>query len=290
MKIIKIIGGLGNQMFQYAFYLSLKNKYRDEEIKLDINLFKTYKLHNGFELERVFHISAPFATPSDISRVSYFVTNYKLQRVIRKLFPVRKTEYIEKHDFLYQRDVFRTGDCYYEGYWQNYRYFNDIFSDIFNTFSFKNTLDQRNKIILEQISSNPQTVSIHIRRGDYINHKIFGNICDLEYYTNAIQLILQHCSNPCFYIFSNDILWCKNNLMLLLGKHQYCFVDWNIGPNNYIDMQLMSACKNNILANSSFSWWAAWLNSHSDKFVIAPKKWANSPYSTEVQPDSWTLI
>ena len=272
MKIIKIIGGLGNQMFQYAFYLALKNRYPNEEIKLDINLFKTYQLHNGFELEKVFHISAPYATPKEISRISYYVPNYKLQRVIRKLLPARRTEYIEKCDFLFQPEVFRTGDCYYEGYWQNYRYFDDIFSEVSAAFSFKNGLERKNKMILEQISNNQQAVSIHIRRGDYINHKTLGNICDIEYYTKAIQLIFHHYSNPCFYIFSNDISWCRNNLMVLFRKCQCYFIDWNIGTDSYIDMQLMSACKNNILANSSFSWWAAYLNSYSDKIIIAPKK------------------
>ena len=85
--------------------------------------------------------------------------------------------------FLFQPEVFRTGDCYYEGYWQNYRYFDDIFSEVSAAFSFKNGLERKNKMILEQISNNQQAVSIHIRRGDYINHKTLGNICDIEYYT-----------------------------------------------------------------------------------------------------------
>lgn len=290
MKIVKIIGGLGNQMFQYAFYLSLKKKYPEEVIKIDTTMFDTYGLHNGFELKSIFDVDAEYASRQDIRRLSFFVGFYKIQRVLRKMLPTRKTECIEKNDFDFMPVVWSNNDRYYEGYWQNQKYFVDAQAEVRAAFTFKKELSKRNLELIEKIQSAETSVSLHIRRGDYLNHKLFGGICDIDYYKKAIEYVLENCDTPQFYLFSNDMEWCRINILPLVKGKPLTFVDWNSGLESYIDMQLMSCCRINIIANSSFSWWAAWLNDSFGKMVIAPKLWAHSPWGAEIQLKSWHLI
>ena len=291
MRIVKVIGGLGNQMFQYALYLSLKDKFQNERILIDKRLFNSYKLHNGFEIDRVFHLdSVEYATQDEIKLVTFNVWNYKMQRIARRILPRLETEFIEENEFFYDNNVFNKGDLYYEGYWQNYNYFKEIGSLIRNSFQFKNDLSLVNSNLLNEISNEVQSVSIHVRRGDYLNHKTFGGICNLNYYLNAIEYVKNIFHNPIFYFFSNDFTWCRDVLLPLIGDSKYFFIDWNTKQDSYIDMQLMSYCKFNIIANSSFSWWAAWLNPNKDKKVIAPVKWTQNLISKDILPPDWILL
>ena len=290
MKIVKIIGGLGNQMFQYALYLSLKKKYPKEKIKIDISMFETYGLHNGFELKRIFDIDAEYASREEIRELSFYIKIYKLQRIFRKIFPVRKTECVEKYDFKFMSEVWSNCDRYYEGYWQNWEYFIEAQTEVRSTFTFKKELVGRNAKVIREIQYSKMPVSLHIRRGDYLHHKLFGGLCDLNYYKKAIDYVLNNYDTPQFYLFSNDIEWCKTYILPLVQGYPFILVDWNSGVESYIDMQLMSCCRINIIANSSFSWWAAWLNDSSEKIVIAPKLWAHSPYGKEIQLKSWLLF
>jgi len=291
MRIVKVIGGLGNQMFQYALYLSLKDKFQNERILIDKRLFNSYKLHNGFEIDRVFHLdSVEYATQNEIKLVTFNVRNYKMQRIARRILPKLETEFIEKNEFFYDNNVFNKGDLYYEGYWQNYNYFKELGSLIRNSFQFKNDLSLLNSNLLNEISKEAQSVSIHVRRGDYLNHKTFGGICNSNYYLNAIEYVKNIFHNPIFYFFSNDFTWCRDVLLPLIGDSKYFFIDWNTKQDSYIDMQLMSYCKFNIIANSSFSWWAAWLNPNKDKKVIAPVKWTQNLISKDILPPDWILL
>lgn len=289
MKIVKIIGGLGNQMFQYAFYLSLKDKFPDEEIRVDLSLFDSYKLHNGYELERVFGLRPLIASPADIRRLSRYFSSYLLQRINRKILPARSTEYIEKKDFIYQETVWYKGDRYYEGYWQNATYFRAVDASVRKAFAFAPLLGERNRRLANAIADVPVSVSIHVRRGDYVKHKLFGGICEEAYYRQAIRMVFDRFQLPFFYIFSNDIPWCRTHIVPLLGKN-FQIIDWNKGDDSHIDMQLMSLCRIQIIANSSFSWWSAYLNSRLDKVVIAPSPWAHLAYHISVQLDDWILI
>ncbi|WP_291255425.1 alpha-1,2-fucosyltransferase [Fusobacterium sp.] len=161
---------------------------------------------------------------------------------------------------------------YYEGVHYNLELIQKERNKIFECFEFPELKDEKNKKIAKLIEKT-NSVSIHIRRGDYLNHPIFGNICTLEYYKKAIEEIKQRVEEPVFYIFSNDIEWCKNNFGFLENSY---YINWNCKKeDNYKDMQLMSLCKNNILANSSFSWWSALLNKNKEKIVIVPEKWIN---------------
>jgi len=291
MKIVKVIGGLGNQMFQYAFFIALSKRFLDEDILVDCSFFDSYGLHNGLELESVFDIKLPKASKRQLLQVRWPVKNYNMYRVIRKFFPNRKTVYIEVEEFVFDKFVFeQKGDIYFDGYWQNHLYFNDISKIISTSFIFKNILDERNEDLLRYIKNEKSSISIHVRRGDYLKSNLYKGLCDLDYYRNAIKYIINKLDNPVFFVFSNDIDWCKDNLMDLLNAFPTTFVSWNDGKNSYIDMQLMSCCKCNIIANSSFSWWAAWLNSFCDKIVIAPTKWINRSKSENIIPDEWIRL
>ena len=290
MKIINIIGGLGNQMFCYAFALALKYKYKKEDVLVDISHFGSYKLHDGFLINKIFDVKEiKIADKKAIKKLSRYVPHYKLSRVIRKFFPQKKTEYLEKNDYLFDLEALnKTESLYYEGYWQSPLYFNDIRDLILKMFTFPEA-DETNKKIEKHIN-NVNSVSVHVRRGDYINHETFAGICDEEYYKNAIDLIKKQTENPYYFIFSNDINWCKQNLTPYLDSENVVFISNNQGSQSYWDMYLMSCCKNMIIANSSFSWWAAYLNKNDAALIISPKKWVNGSFKTEIHLSNWTKI
>lgn len=290
MKIVRIIGGLGNQMFQYALYLSLKKKYPQEEVLLDVHLFDSYKLHNGYELERVFLMNPLHANIKQIKSLSFYTSNYFIQRIYRKLHIMKRTECVENKDFVFQPNVFTEKSCYYEGYWQNELYFKDIREHLLNDFVFNlDSIPEDNKQIISDIH-NSNSVSIHVRRGDYVNHPSFGGICTLSYYKQAVDCIKNRVVNPKFFLFSNDKEWVLANIVPLLNGSPFIFVDVNTGPYSYVDMYLMSICKHSILANSSFSWWTAYLKHYSKAVVVAPKRWTRQSSDLNIQLSSWTLI
>lgn len=290
MKIVRIIGGLGNQMFQYALYLALKQRFPEERILVDYSLFKSYNVHNGLELERVFGVNLPQASFLDMLKVTIPTYNYTLARIVRKIMPKRATECYEAKDYTYNEDVLTPGDRYYNGYWQNYRYFNDIKELIQASYRFDNPSDARNMNLINELYESPDTVSIHVRRGDYLKASNYAGLCGLEYYDNSLKYIKSHVDNPKFLIFSDDIEWCKSNLIPLLGDSEYQIVDWNRGTESFRDIQLMSLCRNNIIANSSFSWWAAFLNRNKDAIVCAPAKWTNTKVNCKFQLPEWELF
>lgn len=289
MKIVNIIGGLGNQMFCYAFALALRTKF-DEKIKVDISHFNKYNLHNGFLVNEIFKIDdIEIASRGEINKLSRYIPNYKLSRIARKFLPTRTTEFIEPFDYLFCQEVFHKKDnCYYEGYWQSPLYFADIERYIKESFQFPSPQFKNRK--LEKEILGVDSVGIHIRRGDYVNAKSFTGICELPYYQRAIAHIKKNIEKPHYYIFSNDITWCKNYIFPLLEKNPACFVTHNEGRESYWDMYLMSCCKSLILANSSFSWWAAYLNKNATPLIISPFKWVNRNYKTDIHLDSWIRI
>ena len=273
MKVVKILGGLGNQMFQYAFYLALANKYNN--VKIDISDFRNYELHNGLELENVFDIKLQKASRfiTELLDPSYRAWGY---RKLRRILNLKNTLAVEQNFFSFDKHILNDPKSrIYWGYWQNTKYFEHLANKIRKCFMFKKPLTGKNEQIAEIISCC-ESVSIHIRRGDYIGHDLLGGICDLDYYKQAISVIENSVSTPNFFIFSNDIEWCEENLNI---KDAH-YISWNKNNDSYIDMQLMSLCKHNIIANSSFSWWGAWLNSNENKIIISPKKWTNNSVNT----------
>ena len=284
MKIVNITGGLGNQMFQYAFALALQHQHPDEQGYIDTHhyhtiLFKKFKginLHNGYEIDTVFpKAKLPIADFFQLAKVSYWMPNYVLSRVIRKLLPFRKTEYIPPYSMNYtfdQEALERKGDSYYEGYWQSVHYFTDIKAELQEVYSHPEPNEYNAGLIKEL--ENTYSVGIHVRRGDYLNEPEFRGICGLEYYKKAIQDIVSDRKKHTFFIFSNDMQWCRDNFAPLVADHEILFVTGNTGKQSCWDMFLMTHCKDLIIANSSFSWWGAFLNKDVNR-VYAPDPWLN---------------
>lgn len=290
MIISQIIGGLGNQMFQVACGLSVA-KNANTSLKLDVSAFDNYKLHHGFELNSVFSGEFEIASREEISEVMGVKKHPMTRKVLRKLNKGNAgSNYVIEPTFKYWPDIARIrNNTYLEGYWQSEKYFQGVSSIVHEKFTFKGGLkDLNEKIFSEMLSKN--SVSLHIRRGDYISNKKnmdIYNVCSLQYYKDAIHHMEKHIPNAVYYVFSDDIAWAKQNLT----SKPFVFVDHNHSNNSYLDMRLMSYCKHNIIANSSFSWWAAWLNSNDEKIVIAPYKWFNNDASTEdLIPKSWVTL
>lgn len=290
MKIVNVIGGLGNQMFQYALALSLRLNNPHEEVFLDVSHYNHYNLHTGFELKRIFNIDFPIAPKKDIVRLSYYIPHYAISRICRKLLPKRKTEYIECVPYHFDEKVIKSkGNIYFEGYWQTPKYFDHYREHIIEAFKFPEFDNSDNNEIAREID-RPDSVSIHIRRGDYVGTSNYSGICTIEYYRKAIEIIFSLQKDPVFFIFSDDIDWCKTNIISLLRGRKVYFVDFNKGRNSYKDMQLMSKAQCCIIANSSFSWWSAWLNTRVGKMIIAPSKWVNNTDAKDIYPSDWILL
>lgn len=290
MKIVKILGGLGNQMFQYALYIALKERFPKEEVLIDTSYFETYKVHTGLELNRVFGVELPQAKFLQLLRVTWPVRSFTLSRAIRKLLPARSTECLEAKDYTYNQAVFTSGNKYYDGYWQNYQYFDDYKDEILTKFQFLLPINTQSEELLSDLDSNRDSVSIHVRRGDYLKAKNYAGLCGKEYYEKAISYIKGKVDAPCFYLFSDDMEWCRTHILPILGKADVTLVDWNKGKDSPADMLLMAKCHHNIIANSSFSWWAAYLNRNTDKIVCAPSKWTNTTVNCRFQLPEWILF
>ncbi|MDL2207993.1 alpha-1,2-fucosyltransferase [Parabacteroides sp. OttesenSCG-928-O15] len=297
MEIVLLIGGLGNQMSQFAFHLA-KQQYSK-------SIFNSYfirrnKEHQGYELERIFHIA-----DNKNMIIDFFV------RFIRKILYTKEKKYIgvfsqicsivlkkirvnvifENKSYNYDEGLLKkkSGINVYMGGWHSEKYYKDIKEEIRGKFSFDESListeTQRIKSIIEKTDS----VSIHIRRGDYLigrNKEVFGDICSIDYYYRAILYIKERIPSPMFFIFSNDMKWVKENLLL----ENVFYVDCNRGNNSWQDMFLMSKCQHNINANSTFSWWGAWLNSNPDKLVITPQSFMRNVETPDIYPDSWIKL
>jgi len=288
MKIVNILGGIGNQMFQYAFLVALRER-TGTEVCYDASVFKTYPVHNGFELDRRFCITARQATAKEVRKLTFYTESYFWWKILTR-FHVGKTVH-ERGYTVYSPEVLEDkSDKYYYGYWQHLGYFGAYRDVLRKEFEWKEPLDAKNRMVYEDFAKG-NTVSIHIRRGDYLKNWLYKDICELDYYAKAIEYVKRTCGEGMkFAIFSNDMKWCEDNIVPLLEGAYCTMVDWNQGAASYNDMRLMQACRVNIIANSSFSWWAAYLNVHTDALVVAPKVWINEDKDFRPQLDDWHLI
>ena len=288
MKIVKYIGGLGNQMFIYAFSVALRETFR-QEILVDTHYYKSRNFHNGLEIERIFGIHLTEAKLSDKLKMSWYFPNYWIDYHLLGKLPARKNTVRElpgqKVNFELLGD---SSDKFYDGYWQSYQYFDSCRDVILKEFTFPKISmeDKLNFELNERLKNEENSVGIHIRRGDYLKNWKYRGLCGIDYYQKAIAYILEHIKSPKFFLFSDDIDWVKENISPLLKGYDVTFVNWNHSINSYKDMQLMAMCKNLIIANSSFSWWAAYLN-QNDPIVVAPEKWINSFMDFRIQYKDW---
>lgn len=292
MKIVKLKGGLGNQMFEIAFgkILELKN---NDLVKYDKSGYKF------LSVEKIFGISN-FSKKSENLKFKYFYFYFLNKEIslkylefwfLRKnlFFKNKKNYYFEINENKFKKELlYLKGDIYYEGYFQSYKYFDNYSKQIQKLFNFPKFKDKKNLSFSKLIKSS-NSVSLHIRRGDYLNktnYNYLGSCCDLDYYNKSIDFISENVENPVFFIFSDDITWCREKFKDLSNKY---FIDYN--KKDYLDMHLMSLCKNNIISNSSFSWWAAWLNKNKSKLVVSPKFWVKDiPNDFNRCPKSWKRL
>lgn len=244
MYIVCFKGGFANQLFQLCLYKKLKQLYGDNNVFADISHYKKCQDHGGFKIGKKLKLNYIKNLPSDYLEVRE--DNFDIS--------------------IYNKD----NNFYFKGYWQSEVYFPDDL-DFLSIFFEKDCLNSKNKKILDEMQKE-ESVSIHIRRGDYLDNYLHGNISNKTYIFNSIEYICQHVENPVFYVFSDDIEWCKKNL---------CKSEWNMkfitGNEMCVenDMLMMSSCKHNIISNSSFSWWAQKLNKYTEKMVISPEYWYN---------------
>lgn len=279
-------------MFQYAAARALSLR-KGTALAVDVSAFKNYELHHGFELQRVFNCIFEIASKADISRVLGWQSAVTIQRVVSckpfSLF-IRK-HFVREPHFNYWSGINNLPkDCYLSGYWQSEKYFADFADQIRADFKFQKVMEGMNAELARNISK-VNAVSLHVRRGDYINNPVTmatHGLCSLEYYRDAIRYVIERVEAPQFFIFSDDTEWVKNNLKI---DFPALYVQHNRGKESYNDMRLMSLCRHHIIANSSFSWWGAWLNPNRDKIVVAPRKWfANQTDVQDLFPQGWVTL
>ena len=288
MIIIQLKGGLGNQMFQYALYRELL--HRGKEVKIDdVTGFEHDKLRIPV-LDR-FGIEYEKATPEEVVAI----TDSKMDifsRIRRKLTG-RKTKEIIETEGIFDPRILELEDAYLVGYWQSDKYFTspEVIEHLQETFSKRPQEIMHDSVswtTLQQIECC-ESVSIHVRRTDYLDeeHIKIHNLCSETYYKNAISMVRQKHPNAVFFIFTDDKEWCKEHFK----GHNFINVELQEGEfTDVADMLLMSRCKHHIMANSSFSWWSAWIGDAPDKMVIAPAKWINNRKMDDIYTERMTKV
>jgi len=293
MVISQVIGGLGNQMFQYAVARELELA-RGLPLRLDVSSYGDYHMHHGFELRRVFCCRPEMADSDDVRKILGWRAAPGVRRILARpaLAALRGKSFVVEPHFQYWPGIREVpDDAYLQGYWQSEKYFVNATAVLRADFAFRETLSAINADWAEQIS-RCAAVSLHVRRGDYISesrtHATHG-VCSVDYYHAAVRHIADRVDSPVFFVFSDDIAWARANLDIGYSCH---FIDHNRGTESYNDMRLMSLCRHHIIANSSFSWWGAWLNSDADKIVVAPDRWfaSGNRQLNDLIPQGWVKL
>lgn len=279
-------------MFQYAAGRARSLKL-GVPLKVDTRDFSGYQLHQGFELNRLFNCHAEIAADIDLAKTLGWQRAKLAQRLLRRpqFKCLRHQSYVVEPHFNYWSGFKQLKDnIYLDGYWQSEKYFIDFADTIRADFTFSTLFSEKNAGLAKHIAQ-VNAVSLHVRRGDYAkNPKTTAThgLCSLDYYQAAVDYVSTHVIQPHFFIFSDDIAWVKANLTI---NSTVFFVDHNTHQESYNDMRLMSLCKHHIIANSSFSWWGAWLNQNAEKIVIAPKQWFfKSTDTSDLIPASWMRL
>lgn len=288
MIVVRLCGGLGNQLFQYAAGRRLANA-RCTELMLDLSWYKRTPPSDtpwAYELGH-YPIKARLATPSEA-----FWCRLHEGRLLRRLplLPRRWRHYREK-SFQFDASVLGLADStYLDGYWQSHRYFEDCSDLIRSELTSLVRLGAQDEKVAALIAKRT-AVSVHVRRGDYVTNRaaaVNHGLCSIDYYQAALDRMLPHVGQPHFFVFSDDPVWTRENLQL---PGPATFVDHNGPAAAFQDLRLMSLCDHQITANSSFSWWGAWLNARPDKIVVTPLQWfADQRDTGSLTPDNWIRL
>ena len=277
MVKIKLTGGLGNQMFQYAYAKALES--RGYDIELDSSIYQHYQLHGGFQLDK-YAINIPIIN----KKTNIFLHKIKVKSGWGNRNILKEKTLLYDEALLTPKD-----DITIEGYFQSEKYFMVIRKLLLEQFTIQEPLSDYGNKIAKLIREN-NSCSVHIRRGDYVQNAstqaVHGS-CDLDYYSRAIEYMEKEYEDIDYFIFSDDITWVKEHL--LINNAHYIESEEERIPHE--DIYLMSLCQHNIIANSSFSWWGAWLNQYAKKQVIAPKRWfldeVMYQQSHDIVPSHW---
>ena len=292
MIVVKLMGGLGNQMFQYAAGRSLAQR-TGSKLFMDLSWFDiayTTDTIREYELD-CFGLPNSFKSVNSLTLIEKFEPTlksrlYKVTKGLRKPYAIH---FIEKDQTYNKAFESLEGNVYLDGWWQSQKYFKDIRSQLLKDFTNKKDPQGQNVDWLKSIQSS-NSISLHVRRGDYANNKntkSYHGLIGLDYYKAASSKIAKKVKDPHFFVFSDEPEWCKKNLKL---DFPTTYISGNKDGSE--DLRLMKNCKHNIIANSSFSWWGAWLNRHPDKMVIAPKRWFSDPKAnaTDIVPAEWVRL
>lgn len=284
MIITKLQGGLGNQLFQYSVgrHLAEKNK---TDFKLDTSWFGVVP-DRQYDLAK-YAIAAEIASADEVRQLRDAVA----VKIKNRILPFAERTYAKERFYHFDPEVLKLGSSVYlEGYWQSDKYFSPIADKIRQEFTLTQPLEGKNDEISKQIEKT-NAVSLHVRRGDYVANQHTNNYhgtSPLVYYEAAVAKIAEKVRNPHFFIFSDDPTWTKENLLF---DYPMTFVTGNEKAAQE-DLRLMSQCKNFIIANSTFSWWGAWLCGNKDKTVIAPKQWFKTDENNDKDliPGGWIRL
>lgn len=293
MVVVRLKGGLGNQLFQYAFGRALCERAK-QSLVLDTSYFdssnpgetpRDYRLHH-------YAIAADVGVPSGVKKVLKLGRKRRgiRSRVVRSLFNVHINNE-KSFEYAQTPPPEGYGVWQYDGYWQSPLYFDDIRPILLEELSPRLAPQGENARLLDEMRGC-NAISVHIRRGDYVTSaktQEFHGLCGLEYYKAAMALMAEQVEAPRFYVFSDDIAWARDNIV---APCPVVFVGHNDDAAAYEDLRLMSACRHHIVANSSFSWWGAWLNPYEQKKVIAPQRWFldASVNCKDLVPASWSRM
>lgn len=283
--IVRFKGGLGNQMFEYALYYALSRKGR--RVKGDRS---SYSIPGAmpFELIEVFpKVKIEWASEKEID---YYQKKQAERSVLEKIAGRfdwgKRYDTAEKEDGVYDKRVFDIKKGFIDGYWQAEQYFKEYREELLELYHFQIENEELQKYAADLPVNS---VSVHIRRGDYLKHpEIYGGICEEAYYHKAMEFFRKKLENPVFYFFSNDTEWVKKRF-----AEEDCVI---VKPQNFseytnwYDLYLMSSCSHNIIANSSFSWWGAWLNRNPESIVLAPSKWLNGNGTPDIWCKQWMKL
>lgn len=267
MKILYFGGGLGNQIFEYAFYLTLKEKFPNDKI-LGVLLDRKFKEHaGGFEIERIFDVCYP---------------KHSNLGLLLMIFIMFFNKYIKETSF-YCHNLTTPN---WKAFLFNAHKMNiEFYGNRKDWLRFRHICLNKQNAEIKHIMENSNSVSVHVRRGDFLSPQYatnHANIATLDYYKKAFDCVNSKFQYVKYFVFSDDIEWCKDNLGLI----DAIYIDWNKGSESYIDMYLMTFSKANIIANSTFSYWGAYLNK-SNKVTIYPKKWETSEGDINIFPSTW---
>lgn len=283
MIIVRVMGGLGNQLFQYALY----RKFQEDgkEAYLDISWYMDKAANRKYQLD-IFNTKILTCS----QKQKYALANNDkniIGLVRRKFFGNRESHIVEAEMGRFNPDILKLQNGYLDGYWQTGDYFKDISGLLREEVVLKDVLDMKNENMMTDIEGT-NSVAIHVRRGDYLKvHDRYGGICTEKYYNSGMEYMEGHVRDAHYFVFSDDMDWCRD---FFGSKSNVTYVDINDENSGYYDLILMSKCHNMIIANSSFSWWAAWLNKNQGKIIIAPNKWQNGSDATDTVPDEWVRM